>query len=135
MARRFEPPHLPFPLPGRLVRDFGPVVEPLVLPMLDTRQDLRLRGAITLHFVRHQHPRHILQSLEQLAEKAFGCLPVAPALHQHIERMAVLVDRAPQVMMLAFDGQHHLVQMPFITALGLASAPDSVTSGNASGSS
>jgi len=36
--------------------------------------------------------------------------------------MAFLVNRAPQVMMLAFNGQHHLVQMPFITALGLASA-------------
>jgi len=31
LAWRFESPHLPLPLPGRLVRDFGPVVETLVL--------------------------------------------------------------------------------------------------------
>ena len=37
-----------------------------------------------------------------------------------IECMALLVDRTPQIMMLAFDGQHHLVQMPFVAALGLA---------------
>jgi len=36
--------------------------------------------------------------------------------------MALLVDRAPQVMISAIDGQHHLVQMPFITTLGLAAA-------------
>ena len=87
--------------------------------MFDTRQDLCLCCTVALQFARDQHPWHVLQSLEQLAEKAFGRLPVTPPLHQHIERMTFLVDRAPQVMMLAFDGQHHLVQIPFVAALGL----------------
>ena len=64
LAWRFESPHLAFPLPGRLVRDLGPVVESLVLPMLDIRHDLRLRGAVTLQFVRDQHSRRVPQSLE-----------------------------------------------------------------------
>ena len=63
MARRFEAPHLTFPLPGRLVRDLGPVVESLVLPMLDPRHDLRLGCTLTLEFVRDQHPRHVPQPL------------------------------------------------------------------------
>ena len=36
--------------------------------------------------------------------------------------MTVLIDRAPQVMMLALDGQHHLIEMPFVSALRLAPA-------------
>jgi len=45
----------------------------------------------------------VVASVEELAQKAFCCLPVAPALHEDIEHMAVLIDCAPQVVMLALD--------------------------------
>ena len=61
------------------MRDFGSVVEPLVLPMLYPRHDLRLRCAVAFEFVRDQHSRRVPQSLEQLAKEAFGRLPVTPA--------------------------------------------------------
>ena len=60
------------------MRDFGPIVEPLVLPMLYSRQDLHLRRAVTLKLVGRQHPWCISQSLEQLAQEAFSSLPVTP---------------------------------------------------------
>ena len=90
--------------------------------LLYPRQDLRLGRTITLELVCDQHPRRVLQSLEQFAKEAFSYLPVASALYQHIERMPLLADRAPQAMVLAFDGQNDLVQMPFATALRLAPA-------------
>ena len=36
---RFESPHLAFPLPARLVRDLGPIVEPPVLPVFYARHE------------------------------------------------------------------------------------------------
>jgi hypothetical protein len=37
---------------------------------------------------------------------------VAPALHQKIENLALVVDHAPEVHLLATDPDHHLVEMP-----------------------
>lgn len=36
--------------------------------------------------------------------------------------MAVLIDSAPEVVVLAFDGKHDLVEMPFVAAPRLTSA-------------
>ena len=77
---------------------------------------------ITLEFVRDQNAGRIAQSFEQLTEKVLGRMPVAPVLHQDIERVTVLVNFPPQVMMLSFDGQYHLVEMPLVTALWLLAA-------------
>ena len=77
------------------MRKFGPVVQALVLAMLDTRHDLLLRCGVALEFVRNQHPWGVTQALEELAKKAFHRLPVTPALHEDIERMAILVDCTP----------------------------------------
>src|SRR5689334_2860084 len=43
---RLEPLHLPFSSSGRLVRVLCPVVEPLVLAVLNSRHDLLLRRAV-----------------------------------------------------------------------------------------
>ena len=66
LARGFVSAHLPLPLPGRLVRDLGPVVESLVLPMLYPRQDLRLRGAVTLYMDASCLPRFFRVLLDRL---------------------------------------------------------------------
>jgi hypothetical protein len=54
--------------------------------------------------------------LQQLAQQALGRLPVTPALDQDIEHEAFLVDCPPQPMLLAGDGDHDLVQVPFVAA-------------------
>ena len=56
MAGRLEAAHLFFSLPRRLVRKFSPVVQALVLAMLDTGHDLLFRCGITLQLVGDQHP-------------------------------------------------------------------------------
>jgi len=50
----------------------GSVVQIAALPMLDTGQDLALRGSAAPELVGHDHPRNVLQALEQLAEEPFG---------------------------------------------------------------
>ena len=81
--------------------------------MFNTRQDLAFGSAIGSEFIRHDHPRHVAQALQQLAEEALGRLRVAAALHQHIEYVPMLINRSPEVVQLAADADEHLVEKPF----------------------
>jgi hypothetical protein len=51
---------------------------------------------------------------QQLAHQAKRRPFVTPALHQHIEHLALVIDGAPQVHRLSGDPHHHLVEMPAI---------------------
>ena len=88
--------------PTLLVADhFAPTAG---LAMLDTGHDLLFRCCVALEFVGDQHPWGVTQALEELAKEAFRRLPVASALHEDIEHMAILIDCTPKVMVLALDG-------------------------------
>jgi hypothetical protein len=50
---------------------FGPVVEALVLPMLDRGHDLPLGSGVALQLVGDEHTRGSTLLLEELAEQAF----------------------------------------------------------------
>src|ERR1700694_3644881 len=52
--------------------------------------------------------------LEELAHQP-ECRPlVAPALNQHVENLALVIDGAPQVHPFASNPDHHLVEVPSI---------------------
>ncbi len=52
--------------------------------------------------------------LEELAHQS-ECSPlVAPALNQHVENLALVIDGAPQVHPFASNPDHHLVEVPAI---------------------
>ena len=61
--------------------------------MLHAGQDLPLGGGIALQFVRYDDPWDVLQAAQQLAEEALRSLGVAPALHEDVEHLAVLIRR------------------------------------------
>src|ERR687888_986211 len=88
------------------------VVQIATLPVLHSRQDLALRRTVALELVRDDHPWHVLKPLEQLAEKLLRGVLVAPALHQDVEDVVVLIDSVPQVMAFTMDGEKHLIQVP-----------------------
>ena len=120
LPRRGEAFHHPFADPGRLMRVLGPVVEVLRPAVLHRRHRLAPSDLVAAQFVGHQHPRHLLQALEQLPEKPLGRGPVSLGLHQDVEHLAVLVDRAPQVMGGAVDLDEHLIEMPLVAGAGTA---------------
>ena len=103
MAGRFEPLHLPFSSSRGLVRHLGPVVEVAALPVFDPGQDLAFGRAVAAELVRHDHPWDVLQTAQQLAEEPPRRSGIAPALHENVEHMAVLIHGAPEVMQLAPD--------------------------------
>lgn len=98
------------------------IIQPLVLPMFHTGQNFSFRYSITGQFVGDDHARNIFQSLEELAKELLCGLLVASALHQDIKYVAILVNRSPQIVPLAMDSEHNLVQMPFVSATGTTTA-------------
>ena len=83
-----------------------------MLPMLDARHDLPLCRPVARQLVGDHDARRPALPLQQLAEQALGGALITPALDQHIEYDAVLVDRAPQPVLLAGDFDGDLVQVP-----------------------
>ena len=122
MPARSEAFHRPFPLSGGLMRVLGSIVEILPLSVGHRRHQLAVRDAVAGQLVGHQHTRHIPQALEQLAEEPFGGLGVSPRLHQHVQDVAVLVDRAPQVMGDPVDLHEQLIKVPLVTRARATSA-------------
>src|SRR6201981_1702997 len=102
------------------MRILCPVIEALVLPVLNAAYDLPLGGAIAAQLVGDQHTGRSQVLLEQLAEQALGGLLVATALHEDVENEPLLVDRAPEPMLLANDGDNDFIQVPLVAALGRA---------------
>ena len=72
MTRGLEPAHRPFTLPSWLMRVFCPVVQALMLAMLDTRHDFLPGGLVAAEFVRDQHARNVGAALEQLGSSPNG---------------------------------------------------------------
>src|SRR3978361_2216835 len=116
LPRRLEPFHDPLSSSGRLVGVLRPVVETLVLAMLDAGHDLALGCGVAAELVGDQHTRRSSLFLQELAEQAFGGLLVAPALDEDIKNKALLVDRAPEPVLLAGDGEDDLIKVPFVAA-------------------
>ena len=92
----------------------APVVEIPTLTMFHPRQNLTLRGAVALELIRDNDAWHVLQPLEQLAKKLLRCLFVASTLYEDVQDVVVLINRAPQVMALAINGQKDFIQMPLV---------------------
>jgi hypothetical protein len=120
LAGRFEPLHPPFASSCRLVRVFRSVVQALVPAVLDPGHQLLLRRAVTGELIRDHDARRPHLLLQQLAQQALGRVLVASAPHQHIEHDAVLVDRPPQPVPLAGDGDGDpdLIEVSLVAGTG-----------------
>ena len=114
LARGFEPLHALLPLPGGLVRILRAIIEIPVLTMFHPWQDLALGGSVALELLGNDHARDVGQSLEELAEKPLCRLLISATLNQNIQYIPVLIDCPPEIVMRAFDGEKHLIEVPFI---------------------
>src|SRR4051794_20166952 len=89
---------------------------PGVLGHWRLRSHLPLGRGVAAQFVGNQDTRCVALLLQQLAQQAFGDLLVASALNKDIENKALLVDRAPEPVLLAGDCDDDLVKVPFVAA-------------------
>jgi hypothetical protein len=114
LARRLEALHDPLSSSRRLVAILRPIVEAFVLAVLDAGHDLPLGSRIAFQLVSDQHTGRSSLLLQQFTEQAFAGLLIASALDKHIEKEALLVNRAPEPVLLAGDGDDDLVQVPLV---------------------
>ena len=71
------------------------VIEVVALTGFDPRQYLALGCAVTFELIRNDDSWHVLQPLEQLPEELLRGPLVTPTLHEDIEDVIVLIQRAP----------------------------------------
>jgi hypothetical protein len=65
------------------------------LSVLDVWKQLTSSDAIAPQFVRHDHSRDVLQTLQNLSEEALRGVGIAPGLSEDIEHNAILISGNP----------------------------------------
>ena len=108
----FEPPHLVFPLPGRLVGDFRTIVRVSVRTVDHRRHHGPAGRGVTSQLVGDKSSGDAALPFQQLSEEAYGRSPIAPGLHQHVDHIAVFIHGPPQVLQPPVDLHEDLVQIP-----------------------
>ena len=81
---------------GRLVRILSPIVLAQALLMASGQSNFGLCRAVGAQFVRHQNVGCEALFLEQFSHEFHSRVLVASSLHQKIENLAFIVNRAPQ---------------------------------------
>ena len=118
LPSRLEALHLPLSSSRRLVRILGPVVQALVLAVLDTGHHLPLRGAVAGELVSNHDAGRPALPLQQLAQQALRRTLVAPALDQHVEHHPGLIHRAPEPVLYPGDLDSDLIEVPLVPGAG-----------------
>jgi hypothetical protein len=94
------------------MRNLGPIVLAQAPLVASQQADFDLCGAVRAKLVSHQNIGCEALFLEQLAHQFHGCSLVAPSLHQQVENLTFIVNRAPKPELPARDHYGHLIEMP-----------------------
>jgi hypothetical protein len=114
-SSRFEPLQFALSSSHRLMRILGPIVSPAPLFVRAAQPSLAERRGVRAQLVGDQQFRREALLLEKLAHQSQRRLAVAPALYQHVEHLALVIDGTPEIHLPTGNPDHHLVQMPPVT--------------------
>ena len=118
-----ETPHLALPLTRRLVGDLGSIVRVLISDVDHGRHHDAGRGGVGAQLVGDQSSRDTALGFQQRPKESDGCSPIPVQLHEDVQDVTVLVDRAPQILSATLDRDEHLVEMPGVSHPTAAAAP------------
>jgi len=121
----FEPSHLSFALAGRLMRDFGSIVLVLLRAVNNRGHHEAVGRRVTAQRVRDQTSWRTALPFQQLPKEAHGRPAITSGLHKHVDHVAVVVDRPPEVLLPTLDGHEQFVQVPGVAQA--SSAPSERT--------
>jgi len=96
------------------MRILCPIVQALMLAMLNVKLHFPARRGVGLEFVGDHDAWRLNGAFQEFRQEALRRSAVSPFLDQNVENKAVLIDRAPEPVSFAGDGNDDLVQMPFI---------------------
>ena len=91
------------------MRVLRPVIQISTLSVLDAGKQLTLSNPIAAQFVGDDHPRHVVQALQQAFEEALDGFGVVPGLNQNVQHNAILNRR-----LHALDPDKDLVRVPLV---------------------
>jgi hypothetical protein len=91
------------------VRLLYPIVRVLIGYMDGFRHHLLVRDPVTPQFVRHDLPGLTTVCFQQAFEEALGSSSIPPNLQKHINNFTVLVNDAPEIVLLAVDLHENLI--------------------------
>ena len=80
-----------------------------------------MRYAVAPQLIGYQPPGFVSLAFQQPMKEAFGCILIATGLDKNIDYIPVLVNRAPEIMLLTPDSHEEFVQMLSITQAALSS--------------
>ena len=115
LSGRLETPHLALPLTRRLVGDLGSIVRVLISDVDHGRDHDAGRGGVGAQLVGDQSSRDTALGFQQRPKESDGCSPIPVRLHEDVQDVTVLVDRAPQILSATLDRDEHLVEMPGVS--------------------
>ena len=92
------------------------------LPVLDIGKQVAPRHAVASQLISYDHPRYILQALQQPAEEVLGSLGIAPILNKDVEDNAVLIDGTPEIARHPLDPDEHFIHVPLVPGPGSVAA-------------
>src|SRR6266446_6473287 len=82
--------------------------------MVTAEPEVPKGGAVRAQLVGGHRLRREAVFSQQLAHQLDGRAAVSPALKQHVEDLAFMVDRAPEIHPPSGDPDHHLIEVPAI---------------------
>ena len=103
LSGRFEALHDPFASPCRQMRILRSIVKALMLAMLDPKTQLCPRRTIRSKLVRDHHAWRRDGGFQELGHEPQRSAAISSTLDQDVENEAILIDRAPQPVLLASD--------------------------------
>ena len=80
----------------------------------------RSRCRIAPELVGDHPPGHAALAFQQLSEEAFSRTPIAARLEQDVDHVAVLVNGAPEIVLLTPNVHEEFIQVPRITQATLS---------------
>ena len=101
-----------------------PVIQAFMRTVFDARHDVAFGRAVGSEFVGDHHTGCLTPSFQKFSHQTLCGLGIAAALHQHIENEALLIDRPPQPLLLAANGDDDFIEIPFVAKLSGLTAPD-----------
>ena len=103
------------------MRNLGAIIGILLDVVAYLRQHSSLRCAVTFQFVGDHSERPRALTTHQSANESLGCALIAARLQQNIDDVSILIDRTPEVVLLAIDSDEQFVQIPDVAKATLSS--------------
>jgi hypothetical protein len=94
------------------MRILSPIVRAQALVVASRQSDFGLCRAVRAQLVGHQHIGREALFLEQLPHQFHSCSLITPSLHEQVENLAFVVNRAPESELPPRNRYGHLIEMP-----------------------